>query len=87
MRKQLLISLCAMSLFTLGCKDPVVKNEMEKAADHVKEGAHEAAEAARATGRAAEAAGHEIVDDAKAEGEHIKSTVGSTTPETPPAGK
>jgi hypothetical protein len=96
MRKQLLIAqiliaLCGSSLFALGCKDPVVKNEMEKASEEMKKAGHEAAEAARAGGRAAEA-GREAAADIKQETEKAKAalqgavpaTKPDTTPETPP---
>jgi hypothetical protein len=78
MRKQLLlVSLCAVSLLALGCKDPVVKEEMEKAATDLKAAGHETAEAARAAGREAAA-------DVKAETEHLKQSASGSGTETPP---
>jgi hypothetical protein len=84
MRKQILISLCAVSLLALGCKDPTVKTEMEKAAAEMKEAGHETAEAARAAGRATEAAGREAAADLKQEGEHLKESATGSSPGTAP---
>jgi len=91
MRKKILTSLSVLSLLALGCKDPVVKNELEKAATEMKEAGHETAEAARAAGRATEAAAKEGAADVKQEVEHVKESVSGSgpgaTPENPPDGK
>lgn len=77
MRKRILISLCAVSLLSLGCKDPTVKTEMDKAAAEMKEAGHDTAEAARAAGREAAA-------DIKQETEHLKESVTGSSPGTAP---
>jgi hypothetical protein len=91
MRKQILISICAVSLLALGCKDPVVKNEMDKAAADLKEAGHETAEAGRHMVTAGEAAAKEGAADIKQEAEQIKESVSgsgpATTPTAPPDGK
>jgi hypothetical protein len=84
MRKPILTSLCALSLLALGCKDPVVKNEMDKAAAEMKEAGHETAEAARAAGRATEAAAREAADDVKQETKHLEESATGSAPETAP---
>ncbi len=83
MRKRILIALCGLSLFALGCKDPAVKSEVDKATEEMKNAGHEAAEAARSAGRAAEAAGREAAADIKDETEKAKAAIKGAVPATP----
>ncbi|HEY1785221.1 MAG TPA: hypothetical protein VGG30_06710 [Pirellulales bacterium] len=87
MRKQILTVLCGVSLLALGCKDPVVKNEMEKAEADLKAAGHETAEAGRHMVTAGEAASREAAADVKQEAEQIKESVTGSGPGTTPEGK
>jgi hypothetical protein len=67
--------LCAAAVLAPGCNNAKIKSEAETAAEHLKQAGHETVEATKAAGRAAEAAGKEVVDKAAEEGEKLREKV------------